>query len=122
MQAAEVRQELGDPIDRRTQSSELSGRTVVMYVYPGNLEVTTQQEDDAVLAITATGPDARTARGIGVGSTRQEVLNGVDGVTCDPLSGGEICRAGSGLPGDIVTDFFVTGDRVTRVTVGRVID
>jgi hypothetical protein len=60
----------------------------------------------------------RTAKGIGVGSTRRLVRQKVRGVRCEQT----ICTVGKLLPGRIVTTFYLRKGIVRRVSIGRVLD
>ena len=73
-------------------------------------------------AVWTTGTKERTARGIGVGSTRAQVLLLVPGARSESQAGYVHCVVGSFEPGRRVTDFRLSNGRVTRVTVGFVID
>jgi hypothetical protein len=59
---------------------------------------------------------------VGVGSTEQAVKSGVPGVKCGTSGGVRSCHVGSFKPGKRVTDFLLRHGRVSRVTVGFVID
>ena len=76
----------------------------------------------AVINLTTRARRERLANGLGVGSTRREVMRRLDGETC-PVDEAFHCYLGRFEPGRRVTDFrFGSRDRVTSVTVGRVID
>lgn len=57
----------------------------------------------------------RTARGIGVGSTRAAVRRAHPAATCDASA----CRIGRGLPGRVVTRFLLGAGKVVRVDLRR---
>ena len=67
-------------------------------------------------------PNERTAGGIGVGSTRAEVAATVPRVKCLTEFGYNHCYVGIWKPGKAVTDFAIKNGRVTRVSIGYVID
>ena len=77
---------------------------------------------NTMTAVSTQGLGDRTARGIGVRSTRAAVEQRVPGVDCNTFMGTTICQRGEGLPGQRVTAFFIRNGRVVRVTVGIVID
>lgn len=121
---------LGEPDTRTTVPNEFSGSTndrlewkapaVSVLVVPipgeGGAEGTTE-----VIQVETTDDEVRTANGIGVGDRQVDVQDAYPDATCDT---GDIivCRMGGEEAGDIVTDFFVEGDRVTRIVVGRIVD
>lgn len=123
-------EELGDPDDRTTVPNEFSGSTndrlewkapavsVLVVPIPGEdgAEGTTE-----VIQVETTDDEVRTANGIGVGDRQVDVQEAYPDAKCDT---GDIiiCRLGGEEAGDIVTDFFVEDERVTRIVVGRIID
>jgi hypothetical protein len=65
----------------------------------------------------------RTDGGVGVGSTREKVVESVDGIRCEADEPGvERCLLGALEPGRTVTEFLLRDGRVRRVTIGIVID
>ena len=64
----------------------------------------------------------RTSVGIGVGSTRAQVKARVPAVRCLKEFGYDHCYVGAWKPGRVITDFALAGGKVTRVTIGYVID
>jgi hypothetical protein len=116
---AEVRTALGQPARVRNGTNDFGPFTV--FSYAGGIRVTFQSGND-VTAVSTKGLGDRTARGIGVRSTRAAVEQRVPGVDCDTFMGTTICQRGEGLPGQRVTAFFIRNGRVVRVTVGIVID
>jgi hypothetical protein len=64
----------------------------------------------------------RTATGVGVGSTRREVVAGIRGARCLREFGYDHCYVGRWVPGGRITDLALRNGRVTRVYVGFVID
>lgn len=67
-------------------------------------------------------PEERTAGGIGVGSTRAQVKAHVPAVRCLKEFGYDHCYVGTWKPGRVITDFALAAGKVTRVTIGYVID
>ena len=116
---AEVKTALGQPKRIRNGTNDFGPFTV--FVYAGRINVTFQS-GNTVTAVTTRGLGDRTARGIGVRSTRAAVEQRVPGVDCNTFMGTTICQRGEGLPGERITAFFVRNGRVVRVTVGIVID
>lgn len=76
----------------------------------------------SVTSVVTTGLGDRTAKGIGIGSTEAAVRANVPGVRCETTLGARSCHTHSFTAGRRVTDFFIRNGRVTRVTVGFVID
>lgn len=116
---AEVRTALGQPNRVRNGTNDFGPFTV--FSYTGGIRVTFQSGND-VTAVSTKGLGDRTARGIGVRSTRAAVEQRVPGVDCNTFMGTTICQRGEGLPGERITAFFIRNGRVVRVTVGIVID
>ncbi len=116
---AQVRTALGQPNRVRNGTNDFGPFTV--FVYAGGIRVTFQS-GNTVTAVSTKGLGDRTARGIGVRSTRAAVEQRVPGVDCNTFMGTTICQRGAGLPGQRITAFLIRGGRVVRVTVGIVID
>jgi hypothetical protein len=115
----QVRAALGQP--RRVINDTNEFGPFTEFRYAGGIRVTFQGRTN-VSGVSTTGLGDRTARGVGVRSTRQAVQQRVPGVSCEPVPGGSICQTGSGLPGQRLTAFFIRAGRVTRVVVAFVID
>lgn len=82
-------------------------------IFQGNSRVTT---------ITTSGKAERTTKDVGVGSSERAVKRNVRGVRCETFAGIRSCHVGGFLPGKRVTDFVIRRGRVSRVTIGYVID
>jgi hypothetical protein len=115
----EVRAALGTPTRVRTGTNDFGPFTE--YRYRGGIRVLFQG-GTSVSSVSTTGLGDRTARGVGVRSTERAVRRKVPGVTCQTTGGFRSCHTGDFLPGKRVTDFAIRNGRVTRVTVGIVID
>jgi hypothetical protein len=116
---AQVRAALGNP--NRIVNGTNDFGPFSQFRYRGRITVTFQS-GNRVTAVTTRGLGDRTIQGVGVRSTLAAVQNRVPGVTCQAFPGLRLCQVGEGLPGQRVTTFFVRNGRVTRVTVGFVID
>ena len=116
---AQVKTALGQPTRIRNDTNDFGPFTV--FTYTGGMRVFFQG-GNTVTSVTTKGLGDRTARGVGVRSTRAAVEQRVPGVDCNTFMGTTICQRGEGLPGERVTSFFVRNGRVVRVTVGIVID
>jgi hypothetical protein len=114
-----TRAALGTPARVRTGTNEFGPFTE--YRYRGGIRVLFQG-GTSVSSVSTTGLGDRTARGVGVRSTERAVRRKVPGVTCQTTGGFRSCHTGNFLPGKRVTDFAIRKGRVTRVTVGIVID
>lgn len=116
---AQVRAALGRPSKVRTgrnefgrfRRDELRGGITVLY-----------QGGRRVSAVWTVGLGDRTARGVGVGSTEEEVRTRVPGVRCATVGGFRSCHTGRLRPGRRVTDFEIRNGKVTRIAVSIVID
>jgi hypothetical protein len=112
----QVRTALGQP-RRIVTGNNIFGR-FTEFRYAGGIRVTFQS-GNRVTSVATTGVGDRTARGVGVGSTRRAVRRLVPGVTCEAVG---ICQTGTGEPGERITAFVLRSGRVFRVSVGIVID
>ena len=119
MNRAQVERVAGKPLRVERRHNEFGSLTRL--VYPGPVTVDFQG-NATVTAVWTTGKTERTSRGVGVGSTRAQVLRLVPGARCETTAGFAHCYVGSFEPGRRVTDFRLSNGRVTRVTVGFVID
>lgn len=116
---AQVHAALGAPTGVRRGRNDF-GR-FLQEAYGGGI-VVFYQGARKVSSVVTTGLGDRTKNGVGVGSTEAQVRGGVPGVRCETVSGTRSCHTNSFRPGRRVTDFFLRGGKVTRVTVGVVID
>ncbi|HZV75145.1 MAG TPA: hypothetical protein VFF79_15630 [Conexibacter sp.] len=89
--------------------------------YAGGI-VVDYQGARTVSSVTTTGLGDRTAKGVGVGSTEASVRANVPGVRCETTAGSRSCHTHTFTAGRRVTDFFIRGGKVTRVSLGFVID
>ena len=118
----EVRAKLGAPDGIRFVRSEIIGRQRIYHYGRTTIAFNGDRRRAKVIDMTTRSRRERLANGIGVGSTKREVMRKVKGVRC-PVDEMFHCYVGRLLPGRRVTDFRI-GDRgrVTHVSVGRVID
>lgn len=116
---AQVQAALGRPLALRTGSNEF-GR-FRQETYGGGI-VVFYQGGRSVSSVSTTGLGDRTKAGVGVGSSESAVRDGVPGVRCETIVGFRSCHTGQFLAGRRVTDFSLRRGRVTRITVGFVID
>ena len=119
MTQQQVRDRLGPPLSVKNGTNDFGQYRELRY--RGEVTVTFQGLS-SVTAITTTGVGARTAGGVGVGSTEAFLRSHLIGETCKTESGFRHCYLGSFLPGRRVTDFAIRSGRVARVVVGFVID
>jgi hypothetical protein len=111
---AAVKAALGTPTSTKSGSNDFG--PYVRYRFAGGITVLFQGKAK-VTSVQTTGLGDRTAGGVGVGSTQAEA-DAVPGVKCEDGS----CHTSSFEPGKRVTDFTISGAKVTRVTVGIVVD
>ena len=117
---AQVRAALGNPARVVNGTNDFGPFT--QFRYRGRITVTFQGRIRGVTGVTTRGLGDRTIRGVGVRSPLASVLSRVPGVACETFGGLRLCQVGESIPGQRVTTFFVRNGRVTRVTVGIVID
>ena len=115
----QVQAALGRPARAQTGRNEFG--SFRQETYGGGI-VVFYQGGRAVSSVSTTGLGDRTASGVGVGSSESAVRRGVPGVRCETTAGFRSCHTGQFLAGRRVTDFSIRRGRVTRVTVGLVID
>lgn len=89
--------------------------------YAGGIEVF-YQGARTVTSVVTTGLGDRTAKGVGVGSREADVRAKVPGVRCETTAGSRSCHTHTFRAGRRVTDFFIRGGKVARITVGIVVD
>ena len=117
---AEVRAALGRPGRVKRGMNDFGPFTV--FRYRGAITVSFQG-NRRVTSVTTKGVGDRTIRGVGVGSTEQSVERKVPGITCETFfRTTRSCHTGDFRAGTRVTDFRIRRGKVTRVTVGFVID
>ncbi len=118
-----VRAAAGKPTKARTIDNEIMGRVLEWSYGKTKVLFNGRTSDARVINLETTSPNERTAGGIGVGSTRAQVLAKVKGVKCENDDGFRHCFVGRFLPGRTVTDFRLNkANKVTLVDVGIVID
>ena len=118
MSRAQLTESAGDPDGKKSRTSPIFGKYET-WLY-GKTSVDLFRKSGKVFNVSTTSRAQKTATGVGVGSTATAVKKGVKGVKCDKNH----CFVGHFDPGRKVTDFNLstkTG-RVTRVTIGYVID
>ncbi|MGB2712408.1 MAG: hypothetical protein WBC33_12945 [Conexibacter sp.] len=116
---AEVHAALGTPTSKRTGTNDFG--SFLQESYRGGITVF-YQGAKRVTSVATTGLGDRTTRGVGVGSTEATVKARVSGVTCETVVGIRSCHTNDFTPGQRVTDFLIKNGKVTRVSVGFVID
>jgi hypothetical protein len=116
----QVRAALGKPKQRTTGMNDFG--YFVEYRYVGGLRVLFQG-GRKVSSVSTTGLGDRTTKGVGVGSSEATAKARHPKLTCETIAGVRSCHTGTFMPGKRVTDFLISKKgRVTRVTVGIVID
>ena len=118
----EVRSKLGAPDGIRFVDNEIIGRQRIYHYGRTAIAFNGASRGARVINMTTRSRRERLANGVGVGSTKREVMRKVAGVKC-PVDEMFHCYLGRLLPGRRVTDFRIgRNGRVTHVSVGRVID
>ncbi|HEX2088081.1 MAG TPA: hypothetical protein VHF89_20510 [Solirubrobacteraceae bacterium] len=117
----QVRAELGPPDGIRFVDNEIIGRQRLYHYGRTVIAFDGDGRRARVINMTTRSRSERLANGIGVGSTKREVMRRVRGVRC-PVDEAWHCYLGRLEPGRRVTDFRFRRQRVASVTVGRVID
>jgi hypothetical protein len=117
MSQPEIRAKLGKPDRVRHPTSPIFGEYTTWHYGRTTVDMF-RNGDGRVFNVTTTSRTQRTASGVGVGSSTSQVKRGVKRVRCNSRH----CWVGRFEPGGKVTDFMLTGGRVTRVTIGYVID
>ncbi|MEI8105380.1 MAG: hypothetical protein WCH31_06030 [Actinomycetes bacterium] len=118
MSPAQARAALGAPRSSLHGTNDFG--PWVEYRYP-NVVVSFQSGTGAT-TITTGSRTERTGKGIGVGSTVAELTQRITGARCLTELDHRHCYVGRWMPGEIVTDFSIRGERIVQVTVGRVLD
>lgn len=116
---AQVQAALGAPDLVKTGTNEFGPWR--QFFYAGGLRVFFQGDGD-VTSVALLGRGDRTTKGIGVGNTEKALRQKHSGLTCETTSGFRSCHTGDFMPGERVTDFWITKGKITRVVVGIVID
>ena len=116
---SEVRAALGKPRSVTKGTNDFGPFT--QYRYRGGIRVTFQG-NRGVTQVATSGVGDRTRTGVGVGSSEQDVRDGVARIRCGTFDGTRICQTKRGLPGQRLTSFFFADGQVVRVTVAIVID
>jgi hypothetical protein len=115
---AQVRASLGTPQKSRAGQNDFGH--FVQYTYAGGITVMFQGED-RVSSIVTTGLGDRTSSGIGVDSPEDAVKN-ISGIKCETIGSSRSCHTGRFVNGRKITDFRISGGKVTSVFVGQVLD
>ena len=118
MTKAQVRAKLGAPKKVERGRNDFGPFTTFVY----SRVTVTFQGNRKVTGLVTRSPLERTASGVGVGSSEARLKARVRRVKCKTESGFRHCFLGAFLPGRTVTDFAIKNGRVTRVTVGIVLD
>lgn len=119
MTVKQVKARLGEPI--RTVKGRNDFGPYSELRYPNKLTFSLQGRR-RVTSITTTGKAERTAGGLGVGTSERTLKAKVVRVKCEKIVDTRTCHVGEFVPGRRITDFVIRDGKVTRVTIGNVID
>ena len=118
MTQAQIRAKLGKPDRVGHPRSPIFGQYTTWF-YDGTSVDMFRNQDGKVFNVSTTSKSEKTSNGVGVGSTAAAVKAGVKNARCDTKH----CWVGRFEGGRKVTDFQLSAKgRVTRVTVGYVLD
>jgi hypothetical protein len=118
MTQAQVQAKLGDPDSKKTQTSPILGKYFTWFYAKTSIDMF-RTGSRRVFNLSTTSRAQKTSTGVGVGSTAAAVKKGVKNAKCDKSH----CWVGNFTGGEKVTDFPLSkSGRVTRVTIGYVID
>jgi hypothetical protein len=120
---SEVREKKGAPDGIKFVRNEIIGRQRLYRYGKTWVSFNGDGRGAAVIDLSTTSRGERLANGVGVGSSKREVMRKVAGVKC-PVDEAFHCYVGRFEPGRRITDFRIgsRSGRVTSVSVGRVID
>jgi len=120
MTQAQMRAVLGEPTSVRQGFNDFGGYTQFLYPHATTI---TFQGNQHVTGISTRSRRERTARGVGVGSTENDVVSKVTHSRCDTIANVRTCHVGKFEPGRRVTVFLMSRrGHVSTVTVGFVVD
>lgn len=120
MSEAQVKQLLGEPLRTDTLANDTGPYTELTYE---EFSIAFQRGGSftgGASSFFVRGPGPRTGGGVGVGSTEEEVVAGVEGTTCEVLDGRRVCYVGAYTSGETITEFQIDGGQVTHVRVAAV--
>lgn len=123
MTVGDVRALLGGPDRFRTVRSEFAGRVREWRYGLTTITFDGTAADAKVTTVSTRSRAERTAAGVGVRSTKRTVRSRVPNVRCLVEFNYDHCFVGRWRAGEVVTDFSIDSrGRVSRVTLGRVLD
>lgn len=122
MSKADVVAKKGEPSNTESGSNDFGPYETLEYG-PDGKKLTVTITMDQVTMVRTAKPKQKTSSGVGVGSTKKQVKNGVSGVVCGKQAEvPKACQVDELLPGNIVTVFRLESKKVKMVEVGLVID
>lgn len=116
----QIKAVLGNPSQTVNGMNDFGAFTEYRYTNE-KLRVVFQGNAGATLLETK-GLGDRTASGVGVGSTETFLKAKLAGEVCSTSGGVRSCHIGTLTAGHRVTDFFIVSGKVSRVSMGIVID
>ena len=123
MTPSEVRSRLGAPSASGISPNPIVGK-VRIWRYPGlRIVFDSVKAGRTVLSVTTTSRNDRTTTDVGIGSLEADVQRLVPGARCATRYGYRSCMVGGAKPGQVATDFAISGSgKVTRVSLSTVVD
>jgi len=118
MSEAKVKAQLGAPLRVRNGSNLFGHWRQLFYA---RVAISFQSGNTATSLSTRSALE-KTASGVGVGSTLEQVRAGLQGEQCKREFGLHHCWLGRWEPGRAVTDFRFKNSRVTQVALAYVLD
>ena len=118
MTEAQVEKKLGQPRRILTGTNEFGAWRSLVY----RRVTVTLQSGKKVTTLTTKSSEESTKSGVGVGSTRTQLRSDIRGETCEKAYGLDHCWIGTWKAGRVVTDFRLSNGKVSRVTIGFVLD
>jgi len=123
MAVGDVRALLGGPDRFRTVRNDFAGRVREWRYGLTTITFDGTAADAKVMAVSTRSRAEKTSEGVGVRSRKSAVRSKVEGVRCLVEFSYDHCFVGRWRAGEVVTDFAIDSrGRVSRVTLGRVLD
>ena len=118
MSSDQVTSQVGKP--KKTVKNKQTGNIKWLYGKKGKkLNVT--MSGNTVFAVSTANPKQRTSEGVGVGSTKKQVLKLVPGAYCNKIEKGRfMCRDAQPVNGSTLTACQLSKNKVYQVAVSKI--